>query len=69
MTSYRNLLLAFVVILFSACGGETDQSRAIERAAEAPAAAETETQPAVETANDAIDETAPAALEAIEESP
>ncbi len=70
MTSYRNLLLAFVVILFSACGGgETDQSRAIEPAAEAPAAAETETQPAVETANDAIDETAPAALEAIEESP
>ena len=69
MTSYRNLLLAFVVILIPACGGETDQSRAIEPAAEAPAAAETESQPAVETANDAIDATAPAALEAIEESP
>lgn len=66
MTSYRNLLLASVAILFSACGGgsETDQARDIEPAAETATAPPTE----AEIAADATETSAPAVLEAVEES-
>jgi thiol:disulfide interchange protein DsbA len=70
MTSYRNLLLASVAILFSACGGgpETDQGRDIEPAADATATPVTETQTEIETAEASNETAAPAALEAVEES-
>ncbi|MDH3510794.1 MAG: DsbA family protein [Gammaproteobacteria bacterium] len=66
MTSYRNLLLASVAILFSACGGgsETDQALDIEPAAETATAPPTE----AEIAADSTETVAPAVLEAVEES-
>jgi thiol:disulfide interchange protein DsbA len=69
MTSYRNLLLASVAILFSACGdgSGTDQVRDIEPAEETTPTPVTEAaQP--EIAADSTETTAPAALEAVEES-
>jgi len=70
MKSYRNLLLVFVAILFSACGGtsEPDQGRDIEPAAETTTAPVTETQAVAETADDSIETATPAGLEAVEES-
>jgi thiol:disulfide interchange protein DsbA len=66
MTSYRNLLLASVAILFSACGGgsETDQALDIEPAAETATAPQTE----AEIAADSTETVVPAVLEAVEES-
>jgi thiol:disulfide interchange protein DsbA len=66
MTSYRNLLLASVAILFSACGGgsETDQALDIEPAAETATAPPTE----AEIAADSTETVVPAVLEAVEES-
>jgi thiol:disulfide interchange protein DsbA len=68
MTSYRNLLLVSVAILFSACGdgSGTDQAQDIEPAAETPAIPAAETQ--TEIAADSIETTDPAALEVVEES-
>lgn len=69
MTRYRNLLLASVAILFSACGdgSGTDQVRDIEPAEETTPTPVTEAaQP--EIAADSTETTAPAALEAVEES-
>ena len=71
MTSYRNLLLAFVAILLSACGGappKPDQGRDIEPAADATATPATEIQTEIETAEASNATAAPAALEAVEES-
>ena len=70
MTSYRNLLLAAVAILFSACGGgsDSDQGRDTEPAAETATAPVTETQAEIETATDSNETSTPAALEAVEES-
>jgi thiol:disulfide interchange protein DsbA len=68
MTSYRNLLLVSVAILFSACGdgSGTDQAQDIEPAAETPPIPAAETQ--TEIAADSIETTDPAALEVVEES-
>ena len=68
MTSYRNLLLVSVAILFSACGdgSGTDQAQDIEPAAETPPIPAAETQ--TEIAADSTETTEPAALEVVEES-
>jgi len=70
MTSYRNLLMAAILILVSACGSgsETDQTVAIEPAAEATVEAATEVPAESEATVDSEEAAAIATVEVVEES-